>query len=66
MPEENDNANMMTIIFKLDFSLVDALDERAKLNDRTRSGELRAILRAVLTQNDQPPTCAIQGFGDAT
>lgn len=48
MPEENDNANMMTIIFKLDFSLVDALDERAKLNDRTRSGELRAILRAVL------------------
>lgn len=48
MPEENNNADMMTIIFKLDFALVDALDARAAANDRTRSGELRAILRAVL------------------
>ena len=65
MPEEN-NSTDVTVIFKAEPQIVDALDARAKANDRTRSGELRAILRAVLTQNDQSPTCAIQGFGDAT
>ena len=65
MPEEN-NSTDVTVIFKAEPQIVDALDARAKANDRTRSGELRAILRAVLAQNDQSPTCAIQGFGDAT
>ncbi len=47
MPEEN-NSTDVTVIFKAEPQIIDALDARAKANDRTRSGELRAILRAVL------------------
>lgn len=47
MPEEN-NSTYVTVIFKAEPQIVDALDARAKANDRKRSGELRAILRAVL------------------
>ena len=44
MPEPNE----ILIQFTLDPTLVPMLDERAKANDRTRSGELRAIIKAAL------------------
>ena len=44
MPEPNE----ILIQFTLDPALVPMLDERAKANDRTRSGELRAIIKAAL------------------
>lgn len=50
MPEENNNTDV-TVIFKAEPQIVAALDKRARANDRTRSGELRAILRATLGLN---------------
>ena len=52
MPESNETL----IQFTLDQSLVSLLDERARQNDRTRSGELRAIVKAALgvTADNQP------------
>lgn len=35
-------------------SLIDALDRQATANDRTRSGELRAILKAALGYSAAP------------
>ena len=51
MPEEAD----ILIQCTLDPSLVPLLDERAKANDRTRSGELRAIIKAALGVNGNQP-----------
>ncbi len=52
MPETVD----ILIQFTLAPSLVTLLDERARQNDRTRSGELRAIVKAALgvTADNQP------------
>ena len=52
MPETVD----ILIQFMLAPSLVTLLDERARQNDRTRSGELRAIVKAALgvTADNQP------------
>ena len=52
MPEPNE----ILIQFTLDPSLASLLDERARANDRTRSGELRALVKAALgvTAADKP------------
>lgn len=46
---ENENEEGMTLLqAKVDNAIVDALDRRAAENDRSRSGELRAILKDAL------------------
>lgn len=46
---ENENEEGMTLLqAKVDNAIVDALDRRAEVNDRSRSGELRAILKDAL------------------
>ena len=54
MGDNETNVNETTIIFRLDNDTTAQLDQRAAANDRTRSGELRAIVKAALGVNTAP------------
>lgn len=48
MGDNETTTNMTQTAFWVENELLDALDRRAADNDRSRSGELRAILKAAL------------------
>ncbi len=49
---ENEKSEGQTLLqVKVDNAITDALDQRAAANDRTRAGEVRAILKDALGVN---------------
>lgn len=48
MGDNETTTNMTQVAFWFDKDLLEALDRRAEMNDRSRSGELRAILKDAL------------------